>query len=215
MIGIEITQEIKSKNDLSNSIGSILTRSRYPRKFWVTERVIGGYDSRTDLHQIDGWMDIIRRVVDVDYDPSTQKLGDLIEVDGILTEEIINLTQEEIDALAETNAQNEADNKREAHIEKGEELFRETYRKIWRRKNKLPNSEPLSLGRPRARRLMTLLAPTYIWLRLGDFNSAKDEIDAMITNNQIELDNTLGMIRTAEGLQSDIADYLTGIEYDL
>ena len=47
----------------------------------MTENVVGGYKNRTDLHFADGWKEFITP----SYDSATQKLGDIIEEDNIVT----------------------------------------------------------------------------------------------------------------------------------
>lgn len=106
MAAIKITQEIKTKNKKyglsfveNNPIGTIVSTG-FPRKFYVTEPVSGGYASRTDLHVLDGWK---IPVVPVEYNSDTQKLGSLIEVGNDFVYQLINLTQDEID-IKEQNA---------------------------------------------------------------------------------------------------------------
>ena len=64
MIAIEITQQVKEQNELSEAVGSIKTYSTYPNKFWVTERIIGGYLYRTDLHDVDGFREVVQPTID-------------------------------------------------------------------------------------------------------------------------------------------------------
>ena len=71
MIAITVTQEVKDQNELTEAVGSIKTYSAYPNKFWVTERVVGGYLGRTDLHIPDGFRDVVA----ASYDPETQSRG--------------------------------------------------------------------------------------------------------------------------------------------
>jgi hypothetical protein len=74
MIAIIITEQIKSQNKLRGAVGSIRIYNKYPNKFWVTENIIGGYFNRFDLHEIDGF----RNVVEVEYDENTHTKGLLI-----------------------------------------------------------------------------------------------------------------------------------------
>lgn len=99
MKAIKITQDIKDKNAKyslnfvnNNAVGTIVKRG-FPSKFHVTEPVSGGYANRTDLHEADGWQDVIIP----SYNSSTQKLGStVIEVEGVFTYEVIDKTEQEI-----------------------------------------------------------------------------------------------------------------------
>ena len=71
MIGITVTQIVKDQNELAEAVGSIKTYSDYPNKFWVTERVVGGYLNRVDLHEVDGF----RPVIQPSYNTETQSRG--------------------------------------------------------------------------------------------------------------------------------------------
>ncbi len=93
MIGIEVTQQIKDQNELSNAVGSILTRGEYPAKWWGVERVVGGYQFRTDLHEADGWRDVVQPTIG-----ENQKRGSIyFDTDNdVFTYEVNDLTEQEI-----------------------------------------------------------------------------------------------------------------------
>lgn len=99
MPSIKITQEIKDKNDrynytwLSNAVVDDIVLRGLPNKFFVTEPISGGYQTRTDLHEADGWQ---TPVVPNGYNPETQILGVIVDIDGIHTYALIDLTTEEI-----------------------------------------------------------------------------------------------------------------------
>jgi len=99
MTAITVTQQIKDQNELKEAVGSIKQYSTYPNKYWVTERVVGGYLYRTDLHLADGFKDVILPVLDL----ATQKKGAIYfdEPNNVFTYAIIELTQLEIDAIVQ------------------------------------------------------------------------------------------------------------------
>ena len=96
MIAITVTQIVKDQNELSEAVGSIKTYSTYPNKYWVTERVVGGYLYRTDLHEADGFRDVVNAV----YDPETQSRGAIYydDVNDYFTYVVIDKTDEQIQA---------------------------------------------------------------------------------------------------------------------
>lgn len=107
---IKITQEIKDKNYRyklafvkNNAIGAIVKTS-IPNQFFVSEPVSGGYASRTDLHDADGWK---TPVIPVEYDEAIHNLGSLIEVGNDFVYQLINKTQEEQDAYIQTQEDND------------------------------------------------------------------------------------------------------------
>jgi hypothetical protein len=93
MIAITITQRDKSLNDLSNKIGSILTKGEHPNVWWGEERVVGGYTNREDLHELDGWYNVVQPVIG-----ENQKRGAIyFDADNdVFTYAIIKLTEQEI-----------------------------------------------------------------------------------------------------------------------
>lgn len=106
MIAITVTLQIKTLNELSNSVGSIMTRSDYPNKFWGELRVVGGYKNRTDLHQSDGWAIVVNPAIG-----ENQVRGELYykEDEGVFTYPVIDLTDAQIEAnlIAESEANKE------------------------------------------------------------------------------------------------------------
>ena len=96
MIAITVTQIVKDQNELSEAVGSIKTYSTYPNKYWVTERVVGGYLYRTDLHAPDGFRDVIQP----SYNSETQSRGAIYfdEPNDYFTYFVIDKTDEQIQA---------------------------------------------------------------------------------------------------------------------
>lgn len=94
MIAIIVTQEIKDRNDLSAAVDSIYTQGDYPQKWWGTERIVGGYRNRTDLHEADGWRDVTQPTIG-----TNQKRGAIFfdEANNVFSYEVIDLTPEEIE----------------------------------------------------------------------------------------------------------------------
>lgn len=92
-IAITITEENKELNELSNAIGSIMTRSNYPNKWVNNTGVVYGYPSRDDLHSQDGW----GNVIPVNPLP-TQKRGKIIPIDDSpdYTYAVIDKTVEQV-----------------------------------------------------------------------------------------------------------------------
>jgi len=98
MIAITVTQEVKDQNELSEIVGSIKTYSVYPNKFWVTERIVGGYANRTDLHIVDGFRDVVQPT----YDQAKQYRGDIYFDVGndYFTYYVIDKTDEQLQSEA-------------------------------------------------------------------------------------------------------------------
>ena len=96
MIAITVTQIVKDQNELSEAVGSIKTYSDYPNKFWVTERVVGGYLYRTDLHIPDGFRDVVQP----SYNTETQSRGAIYfdEPNDYFTYFVIDKTDAQIQA---------------------------------------------------------------------------------------------------------------------
>ena len=216
MIGIEITQEIKDQNDVPQSVGTIITRNNYPSQWWVTERVVGGYRNRTDLHAVDGWKDVVQPTVD----PDTQVRGGIIldEVNDVFTYEVIDCTQEEIDAKAEEKLQNEEREQIQKHRERADNLLERTRTKMWRRVNKFPDGA-LGLTKPQVAKLDRWFADTYFSLLVGNFRQARNDIrDVIEQRDDVTGDSTLleaaGMLDTAQWLRDQIEDYFDN-QYDL
>lgn len=94
MIGIEITAENKADNNLRESVGSVMTRGKYPNVWQGTEKgMTGGYANRTDLHKADGWRSVIYPTLGVN-----QRQGAIyFDADNdVFTYHVIDKTDEEI-----------------------------------------------------------------------------------------------------------------------
>lgn len=97
MKAIKITQKIIDQNKkynlalVDNPIGSIV-KVAFPSKFFVTEPVSGGYETRDDLHDADGW----KTPVVPNFNPKVEKLGELVD-DGVdFTYTVISKTVQEV-----------------------------------------------------------------------------------------------------------------------
>jgi hypothetical protein len=126
---------------------------------------------------------------------------------------VVALSQEEIDEALKNEEEKQSVNKNQLHLQKGEELFKRCYSKIWRRKHRNGNANN-KLTRKEARDLMEWFQPTYLWLQTGNFHQAKKEI----TNNGLAQDiasaNVVGMTNTYEWFLNEIVDYFSS-NYDL
>ena len=97
MKAILATQVLIDKNAefFSGVAVDSIVKKNIPDKFNGEENInAGGYRNRTDLHILDGWKD----VVIPSYNTQTQKLGGLVLDVDVYTYEVIDLTQEEINA---------------------------------------------------------------------------------------------------------------------
>ena len=97
MKAILATQELIDNNAefFSGVEVDSIVKKNIPDKFNGEENInAGGYRNRTDLHILDGWKD----VVIPSYNTQTQKLGGLVLDVDVYTYEVIDLTQEEINA---------------------------------------------------------------------------------------------------------------------
>lgn len=94
MIGIEITAENKADNNLRESVGSVMTRGKYPNVWQGTEKgMSGGYADRTDLHSQDGWGKVIEPTIG-----ANQKRGAIYRITNSndFTYYVIDKSDEEI-----------------------------------------------------------------------------------------------------------------------
>lgn len=218
---IKITQDIKDKNAKynlnfvkNNDVDSIV-KTGFPRKFYVTEPVSGGYQTRTDLHESDGWKDIIIP----SYNSQTQKLGTtVIEVDDTFTYEVIDLSQEEIDALQEQNEENQAREKIDNYRFRGGEIIEKTRTKMWRRVHLYPNGTN-GLTKQQVAKLERWFLPTYSNMLVGNFREAKNKMEKLIElRDDVTGDSSLleaaGMLDTAIWLRDEVTDYFND-NYDL
>ena len=176
--------------------------NRYKRPNGTT---IDGYKLRTDLHDEDGWRDVIVPT----YDTTTQKIGELIVLNDTVTYEVINKTQQEIDDEAESGLENEADDKMREHIDKGKKLHNKCYRKIWR---KVVKNETLT--KQKGRKLFRWLAPVWTRLILGDFRQASKDIEDVLIDNDVELQTEPLMLEVLLWFEELINDYKNN-KYDL
>jgi len=107
MIAITITQIVKDQNEISEAVGSIKTYSDFPNKYWVTERVVGGYLYRTDLHESDGFKDVVQP----SYNTKTQRKGAIYydDVNDYFTYFVIDKTEAQIqtEKIAESEQRKE------------------------------------------------------------------------------------------------------------
>lgn len=104
MRAIEVTQELKNKNDIfkNDDVGSIVKKN-IPNRFNGVENIAGGYVFRDDLQEQDGWKDIVVP----SYNSTTQKLGDLVLDGDNYTYEVIDLTEQEIKQAKINQAESE------------------------------------------------------------------------------------------------------------
>ena len=147
MAAIIITEEIKEKNRKYNlrwvenaQIDDIVVRS-FPTQFHVSEPISGGYENRTDLHETDGWGNVIP------VNPGlNQKRGKIIPIEGSpdFTYQIIDLTPEEIEA----NTLSAAESARQSKLqEKTIEIADQTFQEIVDVETVLANSDAYPLWR--------------------------------------------------------------------
>lgn len=100
MKAIYVTQELKDKNaDFFNGVDvDTLVARNVPINFWGVEKQnAGNYRSREDLQELDGWKDIVNPVIG-----ENQKRGELVMDGEVATYEVLELTQEELDAKIPT-----------------------------------------------------------------------------------------------------------------
>jgi len=95
MKAIKITQTLKYNNPnlFKGNVGDIV-KINPPKVFRKDDAIIFGYDTLTDQHESDGFKNIKLP----NYDTKTQKLGKLIEDGNTFTYEVVDLTDEELDA---------------------------------------------------------------------------------------------------------------------
>lgn len=112
--GIKITQSIKDNNPnnrtIQNSEINEIVRMFLPNAFNGVQNVLGGYDSRTDLHKNDGFKDIEIPV----YNSATHKLGNGL-IDNIgktkYTYNLISKSAQEIQDEVLLDSEQEKQNK--------------------------------------------------------------------------------------------------------
>jgi hypothetical protein len=126
---------------------------------------------------------------------------------------VVALSQEEIDAALENEEQQQSVNQNQLHLQKGEELFKRCYGKIWRRKHRNQNANN-KLTQREARDLMEWFQPTYLWLQTGNFHQAKKAINNNGLVAGITTANVVGMTNTYEWFRDEIVNYFNA-NYDL
>ena len=96
MKAIKVTHKLKHDNpELFGAVDSIYSGS-IPKTFVRGREVCLAYDVRIDLQAIDGWQEVIVPIVG-----ENQRRGQLVELNGGFTYEVIDLTPEEIAARDE------------------------------------------------------------------------------------------------------------------
>lgn len=166
------------------------------------------------------WL-IVHELDKPNYDPSIEKLEKVEAIMNVphpdypnldkykISYNVVPLSEEELDA----NEEIEAEQKQQQHIDEGETLFRKTYAKIWRRKNKTRN-QANKLELKDARNLMEWLQPVYEWLLTGNFHQANKEVNKKALSDLVANENVAGITDTYNSLVKDISDYFKN-NYDL
>ena len=114
MKAIKVTQDLKDKNKLFEKRAIGFIHSGIPKVFYNTENIVGGYDSRTDLHEIDGWKDIVSPET---FNPETHKqTSELIENGETFTYRVVSKSPEELEAEATQKKQAEAEKLKEVKL---------------------------------------------------------------------------------------------------
>lgn len=110
MKAIKVTQLIKDQNPHLNLVVNSYLKGLV-NKFWVTEKVDGGYKGRTDLHDVDGWKELITP----SYNPTTHTINRNVinEVDDHFEYGLTAYTQAQINS----NTLSAAESQREALIQ--------------------------------------------------------------------------------------------------
>jgi len=193
MSAIKITQEIKDKNAKyniafvkNNAVGTIVKRG-FPNKFHVTAPCSGGYATRTDLHDSDGWKTPIMPV----YNSATQRLGtQLLEVGNDFTYPIINLSQQEIDDLVIANEDAEDEAEVNSVVEDGLKLINRTRKRLIRRVKKglLNNSQE--------EKVREAIFDAFVRLSFGSWDLAKNFTDAIPTHNNTKVEEQIQWFKT-------------------
>ena len=189
---IKISQQIKDKNPKLNwvqvqPLDAFVVRATLPNSFFVQERVAGGYANRTDLHLGDGWFDLVQPT----FNSSTQRVtSNLVQLSSTeYTYEVVNLTQQEIDdAIAEAENTQDQDEENE-NIENGRLLLYTTRKRIRRRikRGLLTANQGKILRRE--------FAPIFQLLLVGDWDLAKEDLDAVQDPSNQALLNELNWLR--------------------
>ena len=101
MKGIKITQQLKDRNDIfkNRNVGSFYIGS-IPNLFWGAERIVGGYEGRTDLQTVDGWLEFVEPEL-----TATQKRGEEEIKNGKITYKVVEKSVEELRVEVLSNAE--------------------------------------------------------------------------------------------------------------
>lgn len=173
------------------------------------------HTDNAELRYSDGWRDVIQPTLNV----NTQVKGDIYfdEENDIFTYFVIDLTEEQIADLLAANDKNEAREKIGKYRNSGIGLIERTRSKMWRRLHKFPDGLN-SLTKPQIAKLERWFNNVYLWLLVGNYRQAKNDIDSVITDRGSEgndtLNETAGMLDTALWLQEEINDYFDN-QYDM
>jgi hypothetical protein len=159
------------------------------------------------------WL-IINRLDQPNYDPLTERLERFEEITTdphpIYTElnqyrigyNIVTLTEDELDDLED----NEADEKYQAHLEKGLNFHRRSYKKVWKRVLKDRDSNN-KLTRSKGRKLFRWFEPVWEDLKNGDFRESEKAITAVLVDNDTELQTEPEMLNTVQWFADLIRSY--------
>lgn len=241
MNAITISNKILDQNTQNwiqnKTVGDIVRRSDLPNKFYVTENVIGGYASRTDLHDADGWRPYLNLVDGVDYDSATQKLntnliagypiGEPLAARTHYAFKIVDLTQEQINQQVEGNSQETARQKIERYFDDGRELTIDFRLRLFRR-NQRENTDDGFLTKTQVGKMDRWFDDVLKCLLLGNFREARRLVKPIVINKWVGVFDdgdgnviagngdleTSGMRWLANKLYEDINDYFDN-EYDL
>lgn len=214
---ITVTQDIKDNNSRfkNTAVNTIVVFSQIPRTFSGAssgyQRTDGYHTLPNSTHRADGFYGIVTP----DFDPATERLSPIYWDDNInkFTYSIISLTTEEIAALVEVEDDNTADALFDKHNQKGEQLFRRTYKKIWRRVHKNPE-QTNDLTKAQGRKLARWFQPVYNHLRSGNWKEADKLIDGIIVDRAQDMLDVAGIENTINWFKTEISNYVTN-EYDL
>ena len=115
---------------------------------------------------------------------------------------IISLTIEELEVLED----NEANEKYQTHLDKGNNFKERSYKKIWRRVNKDSDSNN-KLTKGNGRKLFRWFKPVWEDLNNGDFREAEKSIQSVLIDNDTELQTEPSMLNTVQWFVDLIHSY--------
>lgn len=136
----------------------------------------------------------------------------------VVTFQVVNMSQAEIDDKIETDDENQARIKIDRYRYRGGELIEKTRTKMWRRVH-LYSQGANGLTNQQVAKLERWFLVTYQNLLVGNFRQARNEINGVIeqrddVTGDSSLLETAGMLDTAQWLQTQITDYFDN-HYDL